>query len=453
VDPKDLATCQCIISHPSKPKFMAIKHATGFLPPVLKLPLDYNPNKNVRHLLDVIGQKYGLHTTGLRQLVYLRDYHCVELELHGKGDRPLEAVWVGLEDYIRIRGTDQFGSDPLAKWLHEKNSGVVPATRPAWEKTGWFKGASAWIHHQLDHLNIQATGAISQFNAFRRRSQVLKVPTSAGKLFFKATYIRKPLEVPLTLALARHWPLNTPQLLAFDEKRNWMLMRDAKEAEKHSSADADYTAAASAMARIQVESLENLAEWTELGCAPTGLDQLRAFLAQPDWLGQVSKFDSIGQDISDEERARLVEIGPGLVDLCDRLAEYGIPETLVHPDFWWGNFVSEKDSIRIIDWCNSTISHPFFCFRRLLQLAPDREEVEPGSDPVVAAYLEPFRVLDSQSRLLEALALARELEPAWRLLCWSDEFDYVEPDRVTSIVAQRFNYGLVRQLLNAHRQT
>ena len=256
---------------------MAIKHKTGFLPPVLKLPLEYNPNKNVGHLLDVIGRKYGLHATGLRQLVCLNDYHCVELELHGTGDRPLEAVWVGLEDYIRIRGTDQFGFDPLAKWLHEKNSGVVPATRPAWEKTGWFKGASAWIHHQLDHLNIQATGAVSQFNAFRRRSEVLNVPTSAGKLFFKATYIRKPLEVPLTLALARHWPLNTPQLLAFDEKRNWMLMRDAKEAEKHSYADADYTAAASAMARIQVESLENLTEWTELGCAPTGLDQLRAF--------------------------------------------------------------------------------------------------------------------------------------------------------------------------------
>ena len=86
-------------------------------------------------------------------------------------------------------------------------------------------------------------------------------------------------------------------------------------------------------------------------------------------------------------------------------------------------------------------------------MAPDREKVEPGSDPVVAAYLEPFRVLDSQSRLLEALALARELEPAWRLLCWSDEFDYVEPDRVASVVAQRFNYALVRQLLNAHRQT
>ena len=150
----ELATCQCIISHPSKPKFLAVKHTSGHLPPTVKIPLEFNIGQNIEYVLDGIRQKYGFQTAALRHLVRFSNYQCIELEILSKDSRRLQAVWVGLEDYREIRGSAQGDFDPLRDWLEEKSRGAAALNRPAWEQPGWFKKATHWIDFQLDRLDI-----------------------------------------------------------------------------------------------------------------------------------------------------------------------------------------------------------------------------------------------------------------------------------------------------------
>ena len=38
MDQQELATCHCIIPHPSKPKFLAVKHSDRWSPPIVMFP-------------------------------------------------------------------------------------------------------------------------------------------------------------------------------------------------------------------------------------------------------------------------------------------------------------------------------------------------------------------------------------------------------------------------------
>jgi hypothetical protein len=57
----------------------------------------------------------------------------------------------------------------------------------------------------------------------------MRVPSSEGTLFFKATAPETVYEFALTQMLADWYPDCTPDLVAVDTVRGWMLMRDSGE--------------------------------------------------------------------------------------------------------------------------------------------------------------------------------------------------------------------------------
>src|SRR5205809_2748741 len=91
---------------------------------------------------------------------------------------------------------------------------------------GWFADAVAWIQSQLALPGYTAAGPIEQLKAAWGWSSILRVPTTAGRLYFKADYAKPPSEPALILALAERWPDNVPTIVAADLDRGWMLMRD-----------------------------------------------------------------------------------------------------------------------------------------------------------------------------------------------------------------------------------
>ena len=444
----ELATCQCIISHPSQPKFMAIKHKGGHLPPTVKIPQRFSIAENIGYILDGVQNKYGLRTVALRHLARFADYQCIELEIVGKDSRRLQAVWVGLEDYRRIHGAKRGGFDPLFDWLEEQERNVVPPERPPWEHSGWFKEAAHWIDFQLDRLNIQRTGSVVQKQAFLHASSVLRVPTSTGNLYFKASYDKAPREVPLTELLGEVWPDQVTEILAHDPTRNWMLMPDYGSGAHAANSVTSLCKAAEAMARIQLESAALLPRLHAAGCQPLGLEALRGFLTKTD---SVQAGLALGEsELSEKEREELFALLPRLTDICSRLAEYSLPELLIHPDFRAANFFPHGDSVRFIDWASSAVGQPFFSVLRLLRADRSDAFAALGDDPVVAAYLREFEIFETPVRLLEALELACQLQHAWELLLWSHELRYFEPRGVSRSMAQGFITWTIRQLLRAH---
>ena len=441
------ATCQCIIAHPAKAKFLALRHSNGYLPPQIKVPEDASLATNVGHVLDGVRNKYGLRTTLLRHVALFRDYHCIELEMHGKDARRMEAIWVGLEDYRRMRGTDRHGYDPLAAWLEERESGKTPPRRPPWERAGWFAEAGNWIQFQLDRLNLQITGSVAQHRALQHSAAVLRVPTSSGQLYFKAAYDKPPLESRLHALLSRQWPEQVPAMLAVDHQRNWMLLPDLAPGSERQHGPGSLARAAAAMGRIQAESTGILDALQQAGCSEQGAAALEAFLRADDFQQRIPELPEAG--LSEAEREDLGRAAGRLADSCGRLADCGVPDTLVHPDFRAPNFFVGADSVRIIDWEDASIAPPFFTLLELLREERPAALAEPLRDPVVQAWMEPLARSAGEEALQRGLDLALRLQPAWRLKRWIEEFDWLEPGSTTEINAWRFTTGLARRLIAA----
>jgi hypothetical protein len=429
---------------------MAVKHEKGFLPPQVKVPMDAYLGPNVANVNAGIERTYGLRTTVLRLVAALPGYHCIELEMHGKDSRRLRAVWVGPEDYARIRGPRK-GYDPLAEWLDERARGEVPPQRPPWELSGWFQRARHWVDIQLDRLNIQATGNVIQTRALSFESTVMRVPTSVGNVYFKASSGRAPREAPLTRFMVAHWPENVTEPLAYDDPNDWMLMPDYATAVQAIAPAESFAAAAAALGRIQAESAGRLAELRQLGCDVLGLAGLRQFLLDGSLSNVTSALDA--GDRSEELEKDLASLAPKLVDFCEQLEQYGIPDTVIHPDFRASNFFADTQSQRIIDWQNSCVGHPFFSVLELGRYDYDFALDAVGPDPVLRAYLQPFREFESEERLQQAMRLAHRLHYAWRLWYRMRALPYIEPNSALLSGAKRFALSIARNLLQAHRES
>jgi len=455
---QDLATCHCIIAHPSKPKFMMIKHTDRWLPPVLKFSAEGSIVLKTRMINYGMMNKYGLKTTVLRQVAAGKKYHCIEVEMQAqKISKNLNAVWVGSKEFKQFRSSKPGEFDPFETWLKQKESGKIAAQRPSWERPGWFKNADYWINQQLNRLNIQVTGSVQQLRAFRTVSSILHVSTSDGKIFFKASYARPPGEAALTQALAGNWPGLISQPLAIDSKKNWMLMRDYFGPGHRQIKFEDFPSIARLLANFQLESMESLDTWEKLECPVQGLDHLTVFLQQLDHISPILG-EGGGSALNEEEIEQLKRSGEELQIICKELAEFSIPLSLVHPDIWYPNLSAINGEFKIIDWMGTVISHPFFSILKLIRfrelwggtqpaLPAQREYDSELKKTILEAYLEPFSQFGDKDRLQAAMALASELQSAWRLFKWSQEIDYEEPQSLSYQFLARGLQKIARQMI------
>src|SRR5512137_137765 len=91
-----------------------------------------------------------------------------------------------------------------------------------WHDPEWQKQAQAWVRAEAERNSIQLVGEIEQPHAYAW-STVMRVPSSEGTLFFKATAPETIHEIALTEKLAGWFPDRMPELIAVDAARGWML--------------------------------------------------------------------------------------------------------------------------------------------------------------------------------------------------------------------------------------
>jgi len=452
----NLATCHCIISHPSKPKFMVIKHSSGWLPPIVKFPAEGFAGTRAQMIADGVMNKYGLKTTVLRHLLESANYHCIELEQHSRQSaKKLEAVWVGSKEYKQFRSSKPGQADPFAQWLAEAGRRRSSNQRPPWERRGWFRKAANWIGHELEKRNIQAIGSVQQHIACWHSSAVLRVQSSQGVHYFKASWNAPPNEAALTVAIAKRWPELVPGPIASDMEKNWMLMQDLQQVGSARLQDDDYPELAAALAELQIGSSRVPDEWIKLGCHSGGRESLAEFLGTINQLTAVLRMDEGG--LSDDELLGLNPLVKEFRAACEQLAEYDIPETLVHPNFRAPNLVRRDGGFWIADWSGAQVSHPFFSVHEIIRsLVPqgggpsgsarDEDDVR-AAGRLRDAYLAPFEEFEAADRLQAAFTLTAALFDAWKLQSWSRRLAYIEPDSVAFSAVARGMQRICRNML------
>ena len=272
-----------------------------------------------------------------------------------------------------------------------------------WEDPAWIASAHRWIADRLGELGLTRTAEIEQPHV-RDWSTVMRVPTDAGDVWFKANSEVLAYEAGLVDLLAERRPDVVPPLLARDEVSGWMLMSDAgtklRDVEPEEPwLDAWHTALPR-YAALQVAMTEDVAALLALGVPDLRLETLP------------ERYEQLLDEVDAERRFR--DALPHVVDLRDRLAAYGIGETVQHDDLHDGQiFVRDGSPPQVLDWGDACVSHPFFTLSVSLEgiLQWGLYDVEDAVDvtPFRDDYLAPFATAYPDVDLVAAV------DPALRL--------------------------------------
>lgn len=438
-----LATCHVVIGHPDRPAFLAVRHSSGWSPPTVKFPpgpVEFRAEMINRG----VARKYGLHVRLLRPLVDTAQYHCLEMELLGRPGRRLDAVWVGREEYRRFGRAADGQPDPFASWLAERERGERPSLRPPWEFNGWFHEASHWMQFQLDRLQIQPTGSVEQFRAGSSSVCLLRIPTNSGGIVLRAAALRPPAEAPLTAVLAQRWPDRLVTPLAVEPDRNWMLLRENDTARLQPDGLAGQRQAGAALAGLQADSAQDISRWQNLGCPLHGSDYLRGLAADVAWLqpwltaggGRLEPAEVTSLSAALRARHRYI----------DRLADIGLPDTLVHADVHGAEIRLADRGPVFANWMDTVIGQPLFVLAPLLRDMQDARQ-QAAAEAFLRGHLDHLaeRLSMPVERLDTSLELVQRLGDLWHLsrigerLRWTEHEGTDFPRRVVllQMVARR----------------
>jgi aminoglycoside phosphotransferase (APT) family kinase protein len=94
-----------------------------------------------------------------------------------------------------------------------------------------------------------------------------------------------------------------------------------------------------------------------------------------------------------EEIRQLRYFAPRFLELCNELATHDLPQTIQHDDLHHGNLYAQDDCLRVLDWGDASVAHPFASLVTTFRFLEERTGLSPG-DPWYArlrdAYLEPW---------------------------------------------------------------
>jgi hypothetical protein len=207
---------------------------------------------------------------------------------------------------------------------------------------------------------------------------VLRVPLADGVAWFKACAPVQAFEPRLTAELFARWPDRVATVLAHDE---------AVHADEHLAHGVPDLRPAVLPARYE-ELLRR-----ELPLERDEVDRLRRF-------------------------------APRFAELCRELAAYDLPHTVQHDDLHGANVYADGDRLRVLDWGDSSIAHPFTSLVVTFRFLDEINKLQPA-DPWFArlrdAYLEPWG-----PGLADVFALAIRVGAFAHAFAWTRQRDHLQ---------------------------
>ena len=311
-----------------------------------------------------------------------------------------------------------------------------------WRDPAFLAGAHDWVR---SHVTV--TGAIEQPHV-QWWSTVLRVPTSDGPVWFKAVGEGATYEPPLTEMLARLRPRFIPDLIAIDDERGWMLMRDGGIRLRELGDElVAWETILPAYAELQLATARHVDQLLELAVPDErleGLPERLAGLLGDDAFLMLDQPDGL----TSAERDRLVAQLPEIASLGRELAGTGIPATIQHDDLHGGNVLVRDGRSRVFDWGDACVSHPLHSLTVLLRATAWKLDLEPGGPELLRmrdAYVEPFTSFGNRRDLIEAAELAYRTGTIARSLAWFRSLKAVPPEARAEDL-DSIPYGLQRFL-------
>jgi hypothetical protein len=244
---------------------------------------------------------------------------------------------------------------------------------------------------------------------------VLRVPLADGVAWFKACAPVQAFEPRLSAELCARWPDRVGEVLGHDEERAWLLLADA----------GTQIGAFGNQPEAWLVALPLCAE-LQRGEAAHAHDHLAHGVPDLRVATMPAHYDVLLQHdlpLERDEVDRLRQFAPRFAQLCEELAAHDIPETVQHDDLHHANVYAQGERLRLLDWGDASISHPFATlvetFRFLEsfnKLPPD----DPWFERLRDAYLEPWG-----AGLVDTFALAMRVGTVAHTFAWVRQRDHL----------------------------
>ena len=239
--------------------------------------------------------------------------------------------------------------------------------------------AEDWIR-----AHIEPVGPIEMTHE-RPWASVLRVPIDGGVAWFKACAPVQAFEPRLTAELFARYPDRVAEVLATDEERAWLLVADAgTPIEAYGNPPEAWLVVLPLYAELQRGEAAHTHDHLAHGVPDLRVATLPA------------RYDDLLQrqlPLEQEEIDRLRAFAPHFVELCDELAGHDVSETVQHDDLHMANVYARGEQLRLLDWGDSSISHPFMSLVVTFRFLEEVTKLSPA-DPWFArlrdAYLEPW---------------------------------------------------------------
>jgi hypothetical protein len=429
-----------LIAHPTEPRVLLLPGDAGWtlLPVTADNEIDVIPAVRAALGLDVTvlaliyERQPGRHIQGHAQPQGNEGpQRVVAVEPHTPGcEPPAGARWVERDELAGLPLAVPEHREVIETWLREIEDGAPPGRVP-WARPGWHDTAMTWVAEHLARLGHTPTGLAEQVRV-SIWSTVYRVPTDRGPLYFKAASPTFGFEPALTRTLAGLFPSFTPEVLAVDADRDWMLQADGGASRRDAILERkrwdEIEAYLPDFAALQIAAISHVDALLATGCPDRRLARLPALfdaLVAEEVVVRPGQEDGVPED----KYAKLRALGPEVRGMCTELASYGVPETLHNDDFYPGNVLVAPDgTYRFFDWAESAITHPFCSMMIALRWARLVIGCDDATlDRLRDAYLEPWTRFAPLPALREAFAVAHRLGYLCRTLTYCQLLAGLEP--------------------------
>jgi len=266
-----------------------------------------------------------------------------------------------------------------------------------------------------------------------------RVPTSDGDVWFKACGEVQRFEPQLTADLGMRWPGVVAPVIAY-EARQWILLEDAGTAFGVEGNDPE------AWRRL-------LPKYAELQRGETAHADEHLASGVPDMRFEVlpERYDALGAcdylPLEPEERERFRALSPRFRELCAELAGT-VPYSIQHDDLHMGNVFDDGATLRVLDWGDSSVAHPFFSpvvtfqfLEEVTKLPPD----DPWFQRLSLAYLEPWG-----PGYEEVLDLALRVGSMAYAIAWARQWEHL-PEDERGEFTEYWSYNICRAMAQLER--
>ena len=270
------------------------------------------------------------------------------------------------------------------------------------------RAAEDWIRSL-----VEPVGAIETAHE-RPWATVLRVPLIDGDAWFKAC---APVQAFEPRLFAR-WPDRVAEVLGHDEERAWLLLADAG-------------TPIGAFGNPPERWLAVLPLYAELqrGEAAYADDHLAHGVPDLRVATLPAHYDDVLRQelpLESSEIARLRGFAPRFAELCSELVAHSVPETIQHDDLHMANVYAHGERLRVLDWGDASISHPFASLVVTFRFLEEVTRLDPTDlwfDRLRDAYLEPWG-----SGLADAFALATRVGTIAHTFGWVGQRDHLPAD-------------------------